>query len=98
MPPSETNSDEKNSDILAPVTSGHNVDLGDQPHFYIDGHLKFVAEQGHNGGGATYQDAYGAPVETTNPLGYEVGWWSALFLNITMLIGTGIFSFRESLP
>lgn len=45
----------------------------------------------------TIQDVWGAPVEGKNPLGYSVGWWSALFLNITMLIGTGIFSFREPL-
>lgn len=91
---SRTSEDEKDSDVFSPVTSGHNVDLS-QPHFYIDGKLQWVGEQGGNGGGATYQDAYGAPVETTNPLGYEVGWWSALFLNITMLIGTGeSFAFR----
>lgn len=67
----------------------------DVPHFYIDGKLQFVGEKGGNGAQETYQDVSGAPVETINPLGYSVGWWSAFFLNVTMLIGTGIFSFRE---
>lgn len=66
------------------------------PQFYIDGKLQFVGEKGGNGAQETYQDVSGAPVETVNPLGYSVGWWSAFFLNVTMLIGTGIFSFRES--
>lgn len=87
-------SEEKGSDILSPITSGHYVNVG-HPQFVLEGDLTFVGEQGGNGVQATYQDVYGAPVETVNPLGYEVGWWSALFLNITMLIGTGIFSFRE---
>ncbi|WWC67390.1 uncharacterized protein I206_101298 [Kwoniella pini CBS 10737] len=78
------------------VTSGHNKDLG-VPEFYIDGNVNFVGELGGNGAQATIQDVSGAPVESVNPLGYSVGWWSALFLNITMLIGTGIFSFPSSL-
>ena len=76
----------------------HGDDNGDVPrasHFIVEGDVKFVGELGGNGGGATVQDAWGAPVESKSPLGYEVGWWSALFLNITMLIGTGIFSFRK---
>ncbi|OCF32482.1 high-affinity methionine permease [Kwoniella heveanensis BCC8398] len=67
------------------------------PQFYVDGKDQFVGEKGGNGAQATIQDASGAPVESQNPLGYSVGWWSALFLNITMLIGTGIFSFPSSL-
>lgn len=86
--------DEK-SDIFADqeaqVTSGHL-----ETHFVLGNGLAFVGEQGGNGADATYQDVNGAPVEKQNPLGYGVGWWSALFLNITMIIGTGIFSFRES--
>lgn len=78
--------DEKDSDVFSPVASGHNVDLSHH-QFVLDGDLKFIGEQGGNGAQATYQDVYGAPVETVNPLGYEVGYWSAAFLNITMLIG-----------
>ncbi|WVR04209.1 hypothetical protein IAU60_001209 [Kwoniella sp. DSM 27419] len=78
---------EKDRDYAASVTAA------DTHHFYISGKDEFVGELGGNGAQATIQDASGAPVETVNPLGYSVGWWSALFLNITMLIGTGIFSF-----
>ncbi|OCF60250.1 high-affinity methionine permease [Kwoniella mangroviensis CBS 10435] len=80
----------------AEVTPGGDDNLG-VPEFYIDGKVNFVGEQGGNGAQATIQDVSGAPVERQNPLGYSVGWWSALFLNITMLIGTGIFSFPSSL-
>jgi len=62
--------------------------------FIIEGDTQFIGEKGGNGAETTYQDVSGAPVESDNPLGYNVGWWSALFLNITMIIGTGIFSFR----
>jgi len=38
------------------------------------GNLAFIAEQGENGGGATYQEASGAPVETRSPLGTTVSY------------------------
>lgn len=63
--------------------------------FVEKGGLQYVGEQGGNGAQATFQEAHGAPVEKENPLGYNVGWWTTLFLNISMLIGTGIFSTRE---
>lgn len=44
-----------------------------------------------------YQDGNGAPVEQVSPLGYHVGWVGILFLNISQMIGTGIFSTRELL-
>ncbi|ODO09525.1 hypothetical protein I350_03128 [Cryptococcus amylolentus CBS 6273] len=78
------------------LTAGQEDDVA-RPQYFVDDDLKFVGEQGGNGAQATYQDAYGAPVEGKNPLGYSVGWWSALFLNVTMLIGTGIYSFPSSL-
>ncbi|KDQ17200.1 hypothetical protein BOTBODRAFT_155984 [Botryobasidium botryosum FD-172 SS1] len=34
----------------------------------------------------------GAPIETISPLGYEVGVISGFFLNISQMIGTGVFS------
>ena len=42
-----------------------------------------------------YQDANGAPVETVSPLGYHVGWAGILFLNVSQMVGTGVFSTRE---
>lgn len=56
----------------------------------------FVGEKANNDT-TTYQDADGAPVERDSPLGYRVGTWTALFLNVSLMIGTGIFSTRECL-
>ncbi|KAF2638768.1 LAT family L-amino acid transporter [Massarina eburnea CBS 473.64] len=39
-----------------------------------------------------YQDANGAPVEQISPLGYHVGWFGILFLNVSQMVGTGVFS------
>lgn len=71
--------------------------LDDKPLFIIQKNVAFVGEQGGNGAAATYQHVTGAPVETHSPLGYHVGFWTAVGLNVTMLIGTGIFSTRELL-
>jgi hypothetical protein len=42
-----------------------------------------------------YQDGNGAPVEQVSPLGYHVGWAGILFLNVSQMVGTGVFSTRE---
>ncbi|KAF9005316.1 high-affinity methionine permease [Hymenopellis radicata] len=34
----------------------------------------------------------GAPIEDVSPIGLDVGWWTAVFLNFSQMIGTGIFS------
>lgn len=66
----------------------------------VDGSLHYVAEKAGNDSGAyTYQEASGAPVETQSPLGYNVGPVTIIFLNISMMIGTGIYSTRKlSIP
>jgi hypothetical protein len=45
-----------------------------------------------------YQDGNGAPVEQVSPLGYHVGWAGILFLNVSQMVGTGVFSTREYFP
>jgi len=62
------------------------------------GSLEYVAQQGENGSVPTYQEASGAPVEVRSPLGYRVQWFTIIFLNIGQMVGTGVFSTRESLP
>jgi hypothetical protein len=64
--------------------------------------LKDVKEQNaHIGeeiivdGVRVYQDDNGAPVEQVSPLGYHVGWAGVLFLNVSQMIGTGVFSTRK---
>ena len=60
-----------------------------------EGKLKYVANKGGNNSQASYQEASGAPVEVNSPLGYKVGAITILFLNLSKMIGTGIFSTRE---
>ena len=60
-----------------------------------EGSLEFTAAQGGNGTLPSYQEASGAPVETKSPLGYFVGPVTVVFLNISMMVGTGIYSTRE---
>jgi hypothetical protein len=60
------------------------------------GDIKYTAAEGANSSRVTYQDAAGAPVETSSPLGYSVSFWVSLTLNINQMVGTGIFSTRES--
>lgn len=59
-----------------------------------DGKLAYVRAVGGNGASG-YQEAVGAPVETKSPLGYHVNWVTVIFLNVNMMVGTGIFSTRE---
>jgi hypothetical protein len=56
---------------------------------------QYVSEKGGNDAPPTYQDASGAPVESNSPLGYSVGPVTITLLNITMMIGAGIYSTRE---
>lgn len=60
-----------------------------------EGSLEFTVAQGGNNSLPSYQEASGAPVETSSPLGYFVGPVTVLFLNISMMIGTGVYSTRE---
>ncbi|ORY64479.1 amino acid permease-domain-containing protein [Pseudomassariella vexata] len=57
-----------------------------------DGSIKYVFEKGGNDAPATCQEATGAPVENNSPLGYSVGPITIIFLNISKMVGTGIYS------
>ncbi|TDZ27697.1 High-affinity methionine permease [Colletotrichum spinosum] len=57
-----------------------------------DGSLHYVVEKAGNGSGPSYQEATGAPVETSSPLGYAVGPVTIVFLNVSKMIGTGVYS------
>jgi hypothetical protein len=60
------------------------------------GDLQYTAQAGANSSVPTYQEASGAPVEVNSPLGYSVGWITVIFLNLSKMIGTGVFSTRMS--
>ncbi len=61
-----------------------------------EGSLEFTIARGGNNSLPSYQEASGAPVETNSPLGYYVGPVTVIFLNISMMVGTGVYSTRES--
>ncbi|RDI80159.1 hypothetical protein Vi05172_g9919 [Venturia inaequalis] len=65
---------------------------GADPGVITDGTLNFVAEGGENSSYTAYQEASGAPVESKSPLGYSVGPVTIAFLNLSRMVGTGIFS------
>jgi hypothetical protein len=60
-----------------------------------DGSLHYVVEKGGNNSLPSYQEATGAPVEVNSPLGYNVGAITIIFLNISKMIGTGVYSTRK---
>ncbi|KAK0707894.1 amino acid permease-domain-containing protein [Lasiosphaeris hirsuta] len=57
-----------------------------------DGSLTYTLAKGGNDSPPAYQEASGAPVETSSPLGYSVGAVTIIFLNISKMIGTGVYS------
>ncbi|KAK4171545.1 amino acid permease-domain-containing protein [Triangularia setosa] len=57
-----------------------------------DGSLKYTLEKGGNDSQPSYQEATGAPVESRSPLGYSVGPVTIIFLNVSKMIGTGVYS------
>jgi len=60
-----------------------------------DGNLKYVGVKAANDSPVSYQEASGAPVEAQSPLGLNVGSITIVFLNLSKMIGTGIFSTRK---
>lgn len=80
------------------VTAQVDPDSSDlEPQVIHDGNLAYTRVKGGNGSKPSYQEAVGAPVESSSPLGYNVGWLTVIFLNVNMMIGTGIFSTRTYL-
>ncbi|KAM5344861.1 hypothetical protein ACJ41O_010723 [Fusarium nematophilum] len=57
-----------------------------EPHVIQDGGLAYTRVKGGNGSKPSYQEAVGAPVESDSPLGYNVGWVTVIFLNVTASI------------
>lgn len=57
-----------------------------------DGSLHYVVEKAGNDSGPTYQEATGAPVEIDSPMGYDVGAVTIICLNVSNMVGTGVYS------
>jgi len=62
-----------------------------------EGQLDYVVEKGGNNAEESYQEASGAPVETSSPLGYAVGPVTIIFLNLSKMVGTGVYSTPASI-
>lgn len=76
----------------------HSVSAVEEPEV-SDGSLRYIqVDQAGNGSDPTYQEVTGAPVEVDSPLGYDVGPVTIIFLNVSMMIGTGVYSTREQIP
>ncbi|KAF2013583.1 LAT family L-amino acid transporter [Aaosphaeria arxii CBS 175.79] len=61
------------------------------------GNLHYVVGKAGNDSPPAYQEASGAPVETKSPFGYAVGAVTIVFLNLSKMIGTGIYSTPASI-
>lgn len=66
--------------------------IADDQSEITDGTLHYVVEKAGNDSGPTYQEATGAPPEVESPLGYSVGSCTIIMLNVSNMIGTGVFS------
>ncbi|OCL02522.1 hypothetical protein AOQ84DRAFT_271224, partial [Glonium stellatum] len=62
-----------------------------------EGNLHYVIEKGDNNSNPSYQEVSGAPVESHSPLGYHVGSTTILFLNLSKMVGTGVYSTPASI-
>lgn len=86
---------EKSGGAESPVQ--HDTEASDsEPSIIHDGDLAYTRVKGGNGSKPSYQEAVGAPVESDSPLGYHVNWIAIIFLNVNMMVGTGVFSTRTS--
>ncbi len=68
-----------------------NPDQGETA-FLTGSNLQYAVEKGENNILPSYQEVSGAPVETHSPLGYHVGYVTIIFLNLSKVVGTGVYS------
>ena len=68
-----------------------------QTAFLSEGDLQYAVEKGQNSSTISYQEVSGAPVEKTSPLGYNVGPITIIFLNLSKMVGTGVYSTPSSI-
>lgn len=61
------------------------------------GSFQYAIEKGENNASPSYQEVSGAPVETHSPLGYTVGPITIVFLNLSKMVGTGVYSTPASI-
>ncbi|KAJ9607680.1 hypothetical protein H2200_007758 [Cladophialophora chaetospira] len=81
----------------SPATSESSQGNSGSTAFLKGGSLQYAVEKGENSNEPTYQEVSGAPVETTSPLGHHVGSITILFLNLSTMVGTGVYSTPASI-
>lgn len=74
----------------------YNYSEQNEPVFLTEGNLQYAREKGANDSSPSYQEASGAPVEAQSPLGYHVGPITIIFLNLSKMVGTGVYSTPSS--
>ncbi|KAI4215640.1 MAG: hypothetical protein LQ351_002109 [Letrouitia transgressa] len=75
----------------SPSPAANPLDYG-QTVSLAEGRLQYTVEKGENDSSPSYQEASGAPVETRSTLGYHVGPITIVFLNLSKMVGTGVYS------
>lgn len=65
--------------------------------FLTEGSLQYAVEKGENNSNPSYQEASGAPVERQSTLGYHVGPVTIVFLNLSKMVGVGVYSTPASI-
>ncbi|KAL2437194.1 High-affinity methionine permease [Exophiala dermatitidis] len=70
---------------------------GAQTAFLQKGNLQYAVEKAENNSNVSYQEVSGAPVETRSTLGYHVGPITIIFLNLSKMVGTGVYSTPASI-
>ncbi|RMZ77173.1 hypothetical protein DV737_g4504, partial [Chaetothyriales sp. CBS 132003] len=66
--------------------------------FIQNGGLQYAVEKGENSNDEpSYQEVSGAPVESRSTLGYHVGSITIVFLNLSKMVGTGVYSTPASI-
>ena len=82
-----------------PFSNRHSTDdeviVAGQQVEVSDGALKYIVQEGGNDSVPSYQEVTGAPVERDSPLGYTVGPITIVFLNVSKMIGTVVYSTRK---
>lgn len=76
---------------LQPASS-HSIQDSTDARVVTQGSFQYAIEKGENDSNISYQEVSGAPVETRSPLGYSVGPITIIFLNLSKMVGTGVYS------
>ena len=81
--------------VTSPPPTYENYNAGEAA-FLTAGGLQYVVKKGENSSVPSYQESSGAPVEARSTLGYHVGPITIVFLNLSKMVGTGVYSIASA--